>query len=41
MAKVNHEDTPMLPLAMESKTTHARSFSQRLILLRKEETDAT
>jgi hypothetical protein len=30
----------MLYLARENKTAQARSFSQRLILLRKEETDA-
>jgi hypothetical protein len=30
----------MLHLAIESKTRQTRSFSQRLILLRKEETDA-
>jgi hypothetical protein len=41
MANVNHEDTSLLHLAMASKTTKARSCSQRFILLRKEETDAT
>jgi hypothetical protein len=40
MANVKHEDTSIFHLAMESKSTQARSCSQKLILLRKEETDA-